>query len=290
MRIGFIGLGRMGKPMARNLLRAGFALTVRDVSPGPVQELTEVGAEEATSPAEVAERCDVVLASLPDVATTEAVFLGPDGVVSRSRPGQVLVDHSTIGPATARKVAEAASKKGAAFLDAPVSGGVERAADGTLTMMVGGDSEAFQKVLPVFRAMGKDVRRVGDVGAGCVVKLVNQLLVGVNVVAVAEATALGAMAGVDLPAMFELLRTSWGASTMLERSVPRFLARDFSPAAPIRLLRKDLGLVQELGEQVSARLLLARAAQEVFGEARAMGLEESDITSVLLALEQGDVE
>ena len=286
MRVGFIGLGRMGKHMSYNLLKAGHILTVHNRSQAKVEELARAGARPASSPRQVAEASEVVLACLPDVHATEEVFLGSDGIVTACRPGQVLVDHSTIGPATARRIAEAARERGALFLDAPISGGVERAQEGTLTIMVGGDTDAFERARPVFEAMGRDIRRMGDVGAGCVVKLVNQHLVVTGMAAVVEAMVLGTKAGADPEALFEVLRTSWGRSFMLERTVPRLLDRDFSPAAPLRLLRKDLGLILELGEEVRVRTLLATVVRELLDEARAMGLDESDSTALALPLEQ----
>ena len=286
MRVGFIGLGRMGKPMSYNLLKAGFTLTVHNKSRAKVGELARAGAIGASSPAEVAQRSDIVLACLPTVATTEEVFLGNEGVMAACRPGQILVDHSTIGPGTARKIAAAAQERGAHFLDAPISGGIEKAEDATLTIMVGGDPDAYQQAEPVFHAMGQNVCRVGDVGVGCVVKLVNQLLTSVHAAVAAEAMVMGAKAGADPQVMYDILVTSWGYSRMLERSVPRFLKRDFSPKAPLRLMRKDLEIIWELTQELSLPLRLVQAVREIFGEAHSLGLEESDVASLVLPLEK----
>jgi len=179
-KVGFIGLGRMGLPMSYRLLAAGFDLTVHNRSQGKVQEIALAGAWPATSVAEVVREAEVVLACLPDVATSEEIFLGDDGIIANSKPGQVLVDHSTVGMATSKACAAAAEAKGAFFLDAPISGGTERAADGTLVIMAGGPAEAYQRALPSFDAMGTTVRHIGPTGTGTVVKLVNQLLVGIH--------------------------------------------------------------------------------------------------------------
>jgi len=184
-KVGFIGLGRMGLPMAYRLLAAGFDLTVHNRSQGKVQEIAAAGAKAATSVAEVVWESEIVLACLPDVSTSEAIFLGDDGIAANARPGQVLVDHSTVGMATSKACAAAAEDKGAFFLDAPISGGTERAADGTLTIMAGGPADAYRRALPSFDTMGATVRHIGPTGTGTVVKLVNQLLVGIHSVAAA---------------------------------------------------------------------------------------------------------
>ncbi len=286
MRVGFIGLGRMGKPMAYNLLRAGYTLTVHNRSQASVEELCLAGASAAGSPREVAEASEVVLACLSDEAATQEVFLGADGLVSACYSGQVLVDHSTIGPSLAHRISEVARERGAFFLDAPVSGGVERAQDGTLTIMAGGDADAFEQARPLFETLGQNARRVGDVSAGCVVKLVNQHLVATGLASVLEAMVLGVKAGADPAVLFDVLRTSWGASFMLERTVPRLLDRDFSPTAPIRLLEKDLDLVRQMGQEAGASTRMADVAKELADEALALGLRESDIASVVLPLER----
>ena len=237
MKVGFIGLGRMGMPMSQRILNAGFPLTVHNRSWGKVEELVCQGALPAFSPAEVVRSSDIVLTCLPDVSTVEEVFLGDDGVVPSASPGQVLVDHSTVGPATSRSLAQAAEAAGATFLDAPISGSVERAADGTLTIMAGGDPDAFEKALPVFEALGANVRHVGAAGLGSVVKFINQLLCGVHSLAAAKALLLGAKAGADPQMVLDILGASWGTSFMLSRNGPVMLERDFANArAPLRLL------------------------------------------------------
>lgn len=286
MRVGFIGLGRMGMPMSRNLLRGGFELVVHNRSRKKVEQLVAEGARAASSPAEVAEASDVVLACLPTVEATEEVFLGEEGVVRHARDGQILVDHSTIGPGTARRVAAAARQTGASFLDAPVSGGPDGAQAATLTIMVGGAPEAFEQVAPVLRAMGRNVRRVGDVGSGCVAKLANQHLCFVHTAVAAEAITLAGRCGVDPHVLLEILQTSWGQSRMLERSVPRFVERNFESGAPLRLYRKDLGLVAALAEEMGVAVPLADAAIARLRAALARGLEESDLTALVIPYEE----
>ncbi|MCE2404501.1 MAG: NAD(P)-dependent oxidoreductase [Dehalococcoidia bacterium] len=286
MNVGFIGLGRMGMPMSRRLLEAGFPLTVHNRSRPKVDELAAAGAVGASSAAEVAGASTVVLTCLPDVSTVEEVFLGKDGIVSVASPGQVLVDHSTVGPSTSRAIAEAAEARGASFLDAPISGGVERAAEGTLTIMAGGPPDAFETALPVFRAYGGNVRRVGGVGSGSVFKLINQLLVSVHSLAAAEAMLLGGRAGVDLDALQEVLATSWGSSFMLSRNGPVIASRDFDDArAPLRLFVKDLGLAQEYARDLNANSPLGERTLQVVERAISDGLGELDVSSLVLPLE-----
>ena len=234
----------------------------------------------------VGKACDVVLACLSTVDASEQIFLGKDGLVSVARPGQILVDHSTVGPSLARRIAEAAEQRGAAFLDAPISGGVERAADGSLTVMAGGSPEAFQRALPVFQSMGKHVHHCGPSGAGCIAKLSNQLLVAVHSLAACEAALLATFGGADLPKLLDILSTSWGQSTMLGRHGPLFVSRDFGSRAPIRFFIKDLGLVEELEHEWGLPLPLAKRAREMLQEAERRGMGDMDIAALLTLLEQ----
>ncbi|MDP3064651.1 MAG: NAD(P)-binding domain-containing protein [Chloroflexota bacterium] len=286
MRIGYIGLGKMGKPMALNLRKAGFSVTVYDVAPAPVEELVRAGAAKAGSPAEVGRASDVVFTSLPTVEASEAVFLGVGGLASVAKPGQVLADMSTVGLATSKKIAAGVSPTGASFLDSPVSGGPERAIDGTLTIFVGGDAAAFQKAKPALEAMGKVVRHVGATGAGCVFKLVNQLLVAINVIGVAEAISLSNKAGVNPRLIIEMISTAWGGSTQLTRTGPLMVARDFSPKGTNILLYKDMGFVRQLASDLGVSITLGEQAWKVFEEAMADGMAEKDIASVLLLVEK----
>ncbi len=285
--VGFIGLGRMGMPMARNLLQAGFPLVVHNRSRGNVDVIASEGAVPATSPAEVARSCHILLTCLPDVPSVEQVFLGEDGVMSATRQGQLLVDHSTVGPTTSQQIANEASRRGASFLDAPISGGVERAATATLTIMVGGDRESFDASLPVLQAMASKVSYVGGSGAGSVVKLVNQLMVGIHSLAAAEALVLGAKGGADPEMLVEIIQTSWGQSFMMERNGPTIIHRNFSgERAQVRTILKDLELIQDFAHTVSAPLPAGDRATQVFRDATDKGLAGHDLAAIVMLLEE----
>jgi 3-hydroxyisobutyrate dehydrogenase-like beta-hydroxyacid dehydrogenase len=283
---GFIGLGRMGLPMARRLLGAGFAVHVASRSPGPVQALAAEGAQPASTPAQVAARADIVCTCLPDEPATEAVYFGPSGLLAHARAGQGLVECSTISPALARRIVAAARKRGAWFVDAPVSGGVERAADGTLAIMAGGDPAALRVVRQALEAFGT-VHHVGGPGQGCVVKLANQLLVGVHTAGAAEALVLARASGADVSQVLEVLSGAWAASTMLERTGPLVASGEYGSRAPVRLLAKDLALVERAAGDVGISLPLAQRTREVFDRAMAAGLGEMDIAAVATLLAPG---
>ncbi|MBI4494061.1 MAG: NAD(P)-dependent oxidoreductase [Chloroflexi bacterium] len=285
MKVGFVGLGRMGKPMALKLLEAGHEVTVHNRRRGPVEALVAQGARPASSPAEVAAGTDFVLTALTNTASVEEVYLGERGLVPAARPGQVLIDHSTVSPATSRQIAEQARARGADFLDAPVSGGPAGAQAGTLTIMVGGAPETFERARPLFEVLGQKLHYVGPTGSGSVVKLVNQLLVGIHSAAAAEAMAFGVKAGADPRVLLDIVGSSFGASRMLTRNAPLMLERKFEAATSVNLILKDLTLIGDLAQQVDARLLLGSLAQQVFLEARACGFGEQDMAAVVRPLE-----
>lgn len=286
MRLGFIGIGKMGRPMTRNLLAAGFAVTIHNRSRAVVEQLAAEGARPAGSPAEVAAAADLVFTCLPTPASVEEVYFGADGLIGAARAGQLLVDCSTVSPELSRRQADAARARGADFLDAPVSGGPAGAESGTLTIMVGGDGAALERAMPAFRALGKNVHHVGPAGSGSVVKLVNQLLVAINTAAVAEAAVFGVKAGADPRALLDVLSTSFGGSAMLARCLPLFMERRFTPGTPVDLILKDLGLIHEVGKALDVRLLLGAIAQEVFKEGRAMGLGDEDMAALVKPAER----
>lgn len=291
MKVGFIGLGKMGKPMATVLMKKGFELTVHNRSRGVVDELTGLGATPAASPREVAAASDIVLTCLPTPTSVDEVYLGADGLISAAKPDQILVDHSTVSPATSRKLFVAAADSGAHFLDAPISGGVPRAQAGTLTIMVGGEAALFQRARPVLEAIGDKVVLVGGSGAGSVVKLVNQLLVGIHSAAAAEALVFGVKAGADPRILLDVIGSSFGASAMFNRTGPMALARQFGSGTDVGILSKDLGLITRLGKQLSARLLLGGLAEQILDEAVGLGLASNDIASLVQPLERiADVE
>src|SRR2546429_7944481 len=240
MKVGFVGLGKMGWPMSERLLVAGFEVHVFNRSRPLVEALAAKGARAATSAAEVADRTDMVLTALPTPDAVDQVYRE---MLQRARPGQIYADHSTVSVGQSRRCAAMARERGADFLDAPVSGGPAGAQAGTLTVMVGGDQASFDRALPVFRAFGKNIRLCGPAGAGQVVKLINQLLVGVHTAAIAEAAVFGAKLGANPQVVLEVIGTSFGGSTMMTRNLPPLLSRAFAPPPPADLRLKDLRVI-----------------------------------------------
>src|SRR5947207_2426227 len=279
-QVAFIGLGKMGLPMAARLLQAGHRVHAFNRSRTPVDALVKQGAEAAGSAAEAAARAEFVLTALPTSESVERVY---DELAVSARHGPIYADHSTVSLALNRRCAAILHPRGAQFLDAPVSGGPAGAQAGTLTVMVGGEPEAFQKALPVFQVFGKNIRLCGGVGAGQAVKLVNQLLVGVHTAAIAEAAVLGAKLGADPNTVLDVIGTSFGGSTMMTRNLPRFIARDFSAATSVRLLLKDLGIIHDEAKGAQVPLLLGAVAEQRFLEAAARGLADQDM-AVLVRL------
>jgi 3-hydroxyisobutyrate dehydrogenase/2-hydroxy-3-oxopropionate reductase len=282
MEVGFIGLGKMGKPMVRRLLAAGYAVHVHNRSRQAVDELVADGAKDAGSAAGVAERAEVILTALPTPDTVEHVY---KEVAAAARADQIYVDHSTVSLELNRSCAELLAKKGAHFLDAPVSGGPGGAQAGTLTVMVGGEQAVFDRALPVFQSFGKNVRLCGPVGAGQAVKLVNQLLVGIHTAASAEAVVFGKSLGADPQVILEMLGTSFGGSQMLLRNIPRFISRDFSAATPVGLILKDLKLIQGEALERHVPLQLGALAEKIFAEASSHGMTGDDMAGVIRLVE-----
>jgi len=286
MNIGFVGLGRMGLPMTKLLLAAGHTVYVNNRSQQKVRDMTELGAIPTTSLKEITEHTEVIMTCLPDVKTVEEIFLGNDGLIANAQNGQILIDHSTVGIKTTNLCAEGAEKAGAKFLDAPISGGTERASDGTLTIMCGGDKESFDTVLPLLDVMGQTVQHVGPTGSGTAVKLVNQLLVGIHSLAAAEALLLGSKAGADPQQIFDLVNTGWGQSFMLARNSEVMINRNFDgDRAQLRVILKDLGLIKELADTVRSSTPLGDLTLKRFIEAAESGLDELDPSAILLPLE-----
>jgi 3-hydroxyisobutyrate dehydrogenase-like beta-hydroxyacid dehydrogenase len=286
-KVGFIGLGRMGLPMSYRLLQAGFDLTVHNRSQRKVQEIAKDGAHPAGSTAEVTRAADILLTCLPDIETVEKVFLDEGGIIENARQGQVLVDHSTVGVKTSKRCAAEAEKKGALFLDAPISGGTERAADGTLSIMAGGPKEAYDRALPVFEVMGTTVRHIGPTGTGTTVKLVNQLLVGLHSLAAAEGMLLGAKSGADPQLVFEVVNSGWGQSFMLGRNAPVMMDRDFDGVrTQIKVFLKDLGLVHELAQELKVPTPGADLVYQLLQEAADKGLGDLDGAAIVVPLEK----
>ncbi len=279
--VGFIGLGRMGLPMARNILTAGFPLIVYNRTHAKAEPLREAGATVARSVASLVARADVICTCLDQVETSREIFIGTDGVGAVGRPGTVAIDFSTIGPAMAREIATALALRDIGFLDAPVSGGPEGAEQGTLTIMAGGTTETFQRAYPVLRACGKTVVRMGESGAGSLTKLVNQLLTFVHGAVAAEALAFAERSGLDLAAVGEVMKVSFGQSKMLERTLGRVLAGNFEAGAPLRLYAKDLGLIDAVGKETGAQLPMTVAAEALLAQSAWRGWSDRDIAGLI---------
>jgi 2-hydroxy-3-oxopropionate reductase len=286
-RVGFIGLGIMGKPMARHLLDAGFPLTVHSRSAAPVDELAEAGASRAASPAEVAAASDVVVTMLPDTPDVELVLLGPDGVASGAAAGSLVVDMSSVDPIPTRSFAERLAGQGVDMLDAPVSGGEKGAIDAALSIMVGGSPEAFERATPLFAAMGKNIVHVGPSGAGQIAKACNQLVVAATIEAVAEALVLAERAGVDAAKVREALLGGFAGSKILEVHGQRMLDRAFDPGFRARLHRKDARIVLDTAKEVGAPVPSFEAVAGQLDELVASGGGELD-HSALFTLLEGD--
>jgi 3-hydroxyisobutyrate dehydrogenase len=287
LNVGFIGLGKMGRPMSLNILKKGFPLTVSNRSRPVVDEVAAQGARAAAGPAEVAERADVICLCLPVPATVEEVVLGKNGVAERIRPGSVVVDFSTIGPGTCRAVAARLEEKDCWYVDAPVSGGTTGAEAGTLTIMAGGERAQYDRVLPLLQSVGKKIVYAGPVGAGAVVKLMNQLLVGINLAGAAEAMVLGVKAGVDPTLLYETVASATGNSFQLQRCFPDLVLKGkFDAMFSVDLLHKDLALGLEVGKDSRVRMLLSALALQVFEEAREAGHGAEDIAAVIRPLEK----
>ena len=262
MKIGMIGLGIMGKPMAKNLLKAGYDLTVSDLSPSNVEELVACGAKSADN-AEIGQNCDLVLTMVPNSPQVKAVMLGEDGVASHMKPGSVFIDMSSINPVASKEIAAALAEKGIEMLDAPVSGGEPKAIDGTLSFMVGGKQEIFDKYKPILEAMGTSVVRCGDVGAGNTTKLANQIIVACNIQAVAEALVLAQKAGVDPQLVFEAIRGGLAGSTVMNSKAPMMIAGIDKPGFKVDLHIKDLNNALDCAHTVGAPGPMTAAVQEI---------------------------
>jgi 2-hydroxy-3-oxopropionate reductase len=285
-RVGFIGLGIMGRPMARNVMAAGYALVVYDLMAEPVQELVDAGATAAQSPAEVAGAVDVVLLCLPDSPDVETAMLGAQGVLAGTHPGQIVVDMSTISPVTARTLAEKAAAQGVMLLDAPVSGGQVGALNGTLSIMIGGDAEALEEVRPVLSAMGKTILHLGESGAGQVAKACNQLVIAVTIEAVAEAMVLASKAGVDPVKVRAALMGGYAYSRVLEGHGERFLARNFTPGFRTRLQYKDLNIALDAGRAYGAPMPAAALVHQLYAAMMARGEGDIDHSALVTLLEE----
>jgi 2-hydroxy-3-oxopropionate reductase len=283
-QVGFIGLGIMGKPMALNLVRAGFPLTVHSRSPGPVEELVAAGSSRAGSPEEVAAAADVVITMLPDTPDVEQVLLGEHGIRDELRDGALVIDMSTIDPLATRRFAEELAKAGAAMLDAPVSGGEKGAVEGVLSIMVGGSPEAFVRARPLFDVMGQNIVRVGDTGAGQIAKACNQLVVGATIEAVAEALTLASAAGVDPARVREALLGGFAGSKILEVHGQRMLEEAFAPGFRARHHLKDAHIVSNTAQALGVPTPGFAPVEEALGKLVDSGGGDLDHSALITLL------
>lgn len=285
MTIGYIGLGLMGKSIARNLLKAGFPLVVHNRSRAAVQELEADGATAAFSPAEVAAQVDVVFTNLPDSPDVEAVALGQQGIIEGAHDGLIFVDNSTIKPATARKIAEKLGSRGVSCLDAPVSGGDIGARNGTLAIMVGGPAQTLAKVIPVFQAMGKTITHVGGNGAGQIAKAANQIMVAAQMVAMGELLLFARKAGADPQKVVEAIRGGAAQCWTLDVKPPRLFAGNRAPGFKAHMQAKDLNIILETAREYGIPLPSAAVDAQLYNAMLQNGLGEQDNSAVIGILE-----
>jgi len=285
-RIGFIGLGAMGKPMTQNLMKAGYPVQVLTRTRSRVEDLLAGGAVWCNTPKEIAQKSDVVSTMLPDTPDVEQVVAGKNGVFDGIRPGMLIIDMSTISPIAVRKLACEAETRGCDFLDAPVSGGDIGAQNATLSIMVGGRESAFNRAMPIFRAMGKTILLIGDSGAGQITKAANQILTSIHIEAVAEALVFAAKAGVDPVKVRQALMGGAAYSRILEFHGQRMIERNFKPGFRMRLHRKDLDITLDAGRAYGAALPVTRQVRELMTETLNDGQGDMDNSSFILLLEK----
>jgi 2-hydroxy-3-oxopropionate reductase len=284
-KIGFIGLGIMGKPMAKNLIKAGFPLVVHNRSRSKVDELVKEGAAAANTPREVAWSSDIIITMLPNSPDVELVALGANGILEGAKAGQLFIDMSTINPIVSQKIAKEFSAKSVAMVDAPVSGGEKGAIDATLSIMAGGEAKDFERALPVFNALGKTVTHMGSIGSGGFTKLANQIIVAINLTAIGEALVFGAKAGVDPQKMIRALAGGLAGSKCLDQKSEKILSGDFAPGFKIDLHSKDLNLIQDAARSVGVPIPTAAFVEQLFAALRVRGRGGMDHSAVITFFE-----
>lgn len=284
-RVGFIGLGIMGKPMAKNLMNAGYKLVVNDINLSAVREIVDMGAKAIDTPAEVAKEEKTIITMLPDGPDVEDVVLGKNGIIEAATAETVLVDMSSISPTITKKIVAALETKGARALDAPVSGGEPGAIKGELSIMVGGPEDLFNEMKPLFDLLGKNAVLVGETGAGQTTKLMNQILVAIHIQAMGEAFLLATKAGVDPMKVFEAIKGGLAGSNVLNAKVPLMLKRDFKPGFKIRLQQKDIKNALEAAESMGLTLPLTEAVQEMISALVARGKGDDDHGGIIQEIE-----
>jgi len=284
--VGFIGVGNMGNPMAGNVLKNGFAMTVYDKNPKAMENLVQDGAKAAASAAEVVERSEIVLTCLPASPDVEALYLEPGGLIERAKPGTILIDLSSVLPSTPRKLEPRAKARGVHYLEAPVSGGVSGARAATLAVMVGGDPQILERARPVLKSLGPNIFSVGPVGAGNTVKAINNMMSCVNSLAMMEGLALGAKAGLDPMVIYEVVKASSGGSKALERIPRAIVPRNFDPGFKVQLMNKDLDTFNTIAKELHVPVSFSNVAQRYQQAALAAGLGDMDTSVVMTIIEQ----
>ena len=284
-QVGFIGLGIMGKPMARNLIKAGYRLTIHNRNPEPLKELAAEGATVVSSSKEVAARSQKIITMLPDSSDSEEVILGRDGVLEGAGRGAMVIDMSSIAPLVSKRIAGRCAEKGVEMLDAPVSGGEPGAVNATLAIMVGGKQEVFDGCYALLKAMGRSVVLVGDIGAGNVTKLANQIIVAANIEALSEALVLAQKAGVDPEKVFNAVRGGLAGSAVMETKAPMMLSRNFKAGFRIRLHQKDLRNAMATSQDLNVPLPVTALVQQMLGALVNDGKQELDHSAILQFLE-----
>jgi 2-hydroxy-3-oxopropionate reductase len=280
-KVGFIGLGIMGKPMVKNLLKAGHEVVVYDVVPAGVQEVVAAGAKAAASSKAVAEQCALIITMVPNSPHVKAAILGPNGVIEGVKAGSLVVDMSSIDPTVSKEVGTALAKKTIRFVDAPVSGGEPKAIDGTLSIMCGGTKADFDEAFPILKCMGASVVLCGAVGAGNVTKLANQIVVALNIAALSEAMVLATKAGVDPQLVFDAIKGGLAGSTVMNAKAPMMLDRNIKPGFRINLHIKDLDNAMAAGHAVGAPLPLTGQAREIMEALKVDGMGDADHSAIV---------
>jgi 3-hydroxyisobutyrate dehydrogenase len=284
--VGFIGVGNMGNPMAGNVLKAGFTLTVFDMNPAAMANLVQGGAQKAGSAREVVDRSEIVMTCLPASPDVEALYLDAGGLVERARPGMILIDLSSVLPSTPRKIEPRAKARGVHFLEAPVSGGTSGAKAGTLAVMVGGDPQVLERARPVLRALGPNIFSVGPVGLGNTAKAINNMMACVNSCAMMEGLVLGVKAGLDPTTIYDVVKASSGGSKALERIPTALIPRNFAPGFKVALMNKDLDTFTAIAKELHVPISFANVAQRYQQAALAAGLGDQDTSVVLKIIER----
>lgn len=281
MKIGFIGLGIMGKPMSKNLLKKGYELVVCDVVKAAVDEVAACGAQVAATPKEVAAQTEIIITMLPNSPQVKQVVLGAEGIIEGAKPGTIVIDMSSIAPLVSREVAAKLAEKNIEMLDAPVSGGEPKAIEGTLSVMVGGKKDIFDTCYDIMKAMAGSVVLTGDIGAGNVTKLANQIIVALNIAAMSEALVLAAKAGVEPELVFQAIRGGLAGSTVLEAKAPLVMDRKFQPGFRINLHIKDLANVLDTAHEIGTPLPLTAAVMEMMQALKVDGMGDCDHGSLI---------